>query len=218
MTEDLIRLKKQNAPDGFSVWIRKYGTSASNAAGADAIAKEFAQNAVTRGRSAESLCGKGLADSGYASYLAGQEKKSLEAQKKALDAENAARREKNLSGYAKYLTSHEESQKRLTRKVTESISRGDSLDMENAFRIALAAGLTEQNARSAAEIGIGAAKKQATAELLEMILEKRLQAHRVKQYALKMGFSEEEAETFSAYAKDINTVNVPNKIPDNLFE
>jgi hypothetical protein len=33
-----------------------------------------------------------------------------------------------------------------------------------------------------------------------------------------MGFSEEEAETFGAYAKDINTVNVPNKIPDNLFE
>ena len=217
MTEDLIRLKKQNAPDGFSVWIRKYGTAQSGG-NADTIASELARSTHTHGTGAERLYGKGLSDSGYASYLAQQEKRSLEAQKKALASESAATREKNLSGYAKYLTSHEESQKSLTRRVTESISRGDSLDLENAFRVALAAGLTEENARSAAEIGIGAAKKQATAELLEMILDKRLQSHRVKQYALKMGFSEEEAETFSAYAKDINTVKVPNEIPDNLFE
>lgn len=218
MTEELTRLKKQNAPDSFSVWIRKYGTAASTSGGADSAAGAFARNTLTRGAGAERLFDKGLEDSGYARYLSEQAKKSFESEKQALAAENDARKEKNLSGYARYLTSHEESQKSLTRKVTESIGKGESLDLENAYRVALAAGLTEENARAAAEIGIGEAKKQATAQLLEMILEKRLQAYRVKQYALKMGFSEEEAETFGAYAKDINSVKVPDKIPENLFE
>ena len=217
MTEDLTRLKKQNAPDSFSVWLRKQGAAASTA-GADSAARAFAANTLTHCTGAERLFDKGLEESGYARYLSDQAKKSFEEQKKALATENAARKEKDLSGYARYLTSHEESQKSLTRRVTESIGKGKSFDLENAYRVALAAGLTEENARAAAEIGIGAAKKQATAQLLEMILEKRLQANRVKKYALEIGFSEQEAETFGAYAKDINAVSIPSKIPEKLFE
>ena len=218
MTQDLTRLKKENAADSFSVWMRKFGTAMTDPSAKDTAASALARSAVSHGARAEGLYEKGLQGGGYARYLENEVHRGYEKARQAYDAENEATKEKNLSGYARYLTEHEEKQGNLKRKVTESISKGESLDFESAYQVALASGLTEENARAAAEIGIEAAKKQATAHLLEMILEKRLQYYRVKEYALQMGFSEEEAARFSQYAKDINTVVTPSKIPENLFE
>ena len=217
MTEDLTRLKKQNAPDSFSVWLRKQGAAASTA-GADNAARAFAANTLTHGTGAERLFDKGLEESGYARYLSDQAKKSFEEQKKALATENAARKEKDLSGYARYLTSHEESQKSLTRRVTESIGKGKSFDLENAYRVALASGLTEKNARIAAEVGIEAAKKRMTSHIIEAIIDKKLSQRRTVEYAKRLGFSDAEAESFGAYAEQINGVYIPSKIPENLFD
>ena len=88
----------------------------------------------------------------------------------------------------------------------------------NAKILRIAAGLTEENARAAATLGVAAAKERATSRLLEMILEQRLQAARVTEYARSMGFNDEELERFAAYAKQINSTKVPSQLPGDLFD
>lgn len=218
MKDNLTLLKKENAPDSFSVWMRKYAKDKVTLPTPDAAAAIRARGAAEHGANAEALYGMGLQNGGYAQYLKAQAERDFASAKAAYKAATEAAKEKNLSGYARYLTDHEQKQSNLKRKITESIANGDSLDLESAYRTALAAGLTDKNARIAAEIGTEAAKKQITGRLIEMILDKRLQTYRVEKYAKEMGFSDEEAARFAAYAKDINTVKIPSKIPDNLFE
>ncbi len=218
MTENLMQLKKKNAPDTFSVWMRKYSTAKTTLPTSDDAAATRVRAGVGHGANAEALYGMGLQNGGYAQYLKTQTERDFASAKTAYKTASDAVKEQNLSGYARYLSDHEQKQSNLKRRVTESIASGDSLDLENAYRVALASGLTEKNARIAAEIGIEAAKKQISGRLIQMILDKRLATYRVSKYAKEMGFSDEEAERFAAYAKDINSVKTPSKIPDDLFE
>ena len=183
----------------------------------DALRTEQAKSESKSGLSAELLHEKGLSSAGYARFVQNEAAKGFDRQRAEYDKSLAEVKEKNLSAYARYLTSHRQAQTDLQRTMIERIGRGESFDTENAYQIALAAGLTDTNARAAAELGVAAAKERASSRLLTMILEERLQDYRAKAYALKMGFSEEEAEKFAQYAKEINSTKIPSKLPSDLF-
>ena len=218
MTAFITQKKRENNPQSFSTWMRKSGTQMKNTLTPDKSAVVKIKSAPTHGRAAEGLFGKGLSNSGYARFLADEAERSFQNAKKVYAEDSASTLEKNLSGYAKYLTSHEEGQASLRKQMIERIGRGESFDTEGAYQIAIAAGLTEENARAAATLGVAAAKERATSRLLEMILEQRLQAARVTEYARSMGFNDEEVERFAAYAKQINSTKVPSQLPGDLFD
>lgn len=218
MTDDMKLLKKRNAPDSYSVWLRKNPTVKNAYPTPDAAATDRARSAVRHGATAEALFGMGLQSGGYAQYLTKQADLNFKNAKQAYKAAESGAKAAGLSGYAKYLTAHEEKQTSLARQVTDSIGRGESLDAENAYRVALASGLTEKNARIAAEVGIETAKKRMTSHIIEAIIDKKLSQRRTVEYAKKLGFSDAEAESFGAYAEQINGVYIPSKIPENLFD
>ncbi len=209
MTDLLTKKKKENEPSSFAAWIRKHGTANTNTVTPDAAATARAKSAPTYGKNAEWLSERGLQSSGYARFLANEADRSFSAAKQKYASDNAAVKEKNLAGYAKYLTSHEDRQDRLRMQMIDSIESDGSFDLESAFNKAIAGGLTEENARVAAELGVVAAKQRAASRLLEMILEQRLSRVRVEGYARSLGFSEEEVERFGKYAQVIGGTTVP---------
>lgn len=217
MISFLEQKKKENEPGSFTVWMRKYGTTLQNTLTPDKAATIKAKKAPTYGANAESLFEKGLQGSGYARFLADEAARAMNTSKQQYRQDAASTLEKNLSGYAKYLTSHKEAQDTLRKQMIERIGRGESFDMTNAYQTAIAAGLTNENALAAAELGIAAAKERATSRLLQMILEQRLKDYRAMEYARSMGFSEEEIEKFGEYAKKINSTQVPSELPGDLF-
>ena len=219
MTSFLNQKKRENDPASFSVWIRKNGAQVKSTVTPDQAAAERAKNAPTAGIAAEKLSEKGLSQSGYASFLASEADRIFKEEKQKYAQEESAALEKNLSGYARYLTSHEEAQASLRKQMIERIGKGESFNIESAYQIALASGLTDENARVAANLGVTAAKEKATSRLLEMILAQRLKESRAVEYARSMGFSEEEVERFGAYAKQINaTSTTSSSFPYDFFK
>ena len=203
MTDFLTKKKKENKPTDFASWIRKYGTANTNAVTPDRAATLRAKSAPTYGKNAEWLSENGLLTSGYARYLSETAERDFSAAKQKYAADEAAAKEKNLSGYARYLTSHEDKQSSLHKQMIDSIGRDESFNLEDAYQKAIAAGLTDENARSAAELGVATAKKRITSRLLELILKDRLSKKRVEDYARAAGFSDEEVERFGLYAQVI---------------
>lgn len=218
MTTFITKKRKENEPGSFSVWMRKYGTALKNDLTPDKAATQKALSAPTHGKAAEALFDKGLHASGYASYLAAEADHTFQSAKQKYAQDTASALEKNLSGYARYLTSHREAQDTLRKQMIDRISKGESFDEGIAYETAIAAGLTEENAKAAVSIGIAAAKERATSRLLEMILEQRLLSNRAMEYAREMGFNQEEIEKFGAYAKQINSTQIPGKLPPSLFD
>ncbi len=217
MTSFLTQKKKENNPASFSVWMRKNGVQSQNSLTPDKAATIKAKSAPTHGLSAERLFDKGLSNSGYAQFLEGEAEKSFQAAKQQYAQDSASAFEKNLSGYARYLTSHEEAQASLRKQMIDRISKGESFNTEIAYQMALSTGLTDENAKIAASLGVAAAKEKASSRLLEMILEKRLKDIRAMEYARSMGFNEEEIEKFGAYAREINSTKSPSSFPDDFY-
>lgn len=217
MTTFLNKKKRENDPKGFAVWMRQNGTQMQNSITPDDAAATKARSAPTHGVHAERLFEKGLSSSGYASFLADEAERAFKSAKQKYEQDSASALEKNLSGYARYLTSHEEGQASLRKQMIDRIGSGESFDTETAYQIALSSGLTDENARVAASLGVTAAKEKATSRLLEMILDQRLKENRVMEYARSMGFTEEEVEKFGAYAKQINSSKNASSFPDNFF-
>ena len=217
MTAFITQKKRENNPQSFSTWMRKNGTQMKNTLTPDKAATLKVKSAPTQGLSAERLFGKGLSNSGYARFLGDEAARSFQNAKKSYIEDSASALEKNLSGYSRYLTSHEEGQASLRKQIIDRIGKGGSFNTETAYQIALSSGLTDENARVAASLGVAAAKEKATSRLLEMILEERLKDYRVMEYARTMGFNEEEVERFGAYAREINATKVPSNFPDDFF-
>lgn len=217
MTAFITQKKRENDPQSFSIWMRKNGTQMKNTLTPDKAATLKVKSAPTQGLAAEGLFDKGLSGSGYARFLGEEAARSFQNAKKAYAEDSASALEKNLSGYARYLTSHEEGQASLRKQMIDRIGKGESFNTETAYQIALSAGLTDENAKVAASLGVAAAKEKATSRLLEMILEERLKDYRVMEYARSMGFNEEEVERFGAYAREINATKAPSTFPDGFF-
>ena len=217
MTTFINQKKRENDPASFSSWIRKSGTTVQNDLTPDKAASVKARSAPTHGIHAERLFEKGLSTSGYANYLADEAERSFKNAKQKYEQDTASALEKNLSGYARYLTSHEEGQASLRKQMIDRIGKGESFNTESAYQIALSAGLTDENARVAASLGVTAAKERATSRLLEMILDMRLKDTRAMEYARSMGFNDEEIEKFGAYAREINATKNTSSFPDDFF-
>jgi hypothetical protein len=217
MTSFFTQKKRENNPQSFSTWMRKNGTQIKNTLTPDKAATIKIKSAPTQGLAAEGLFGKGLSNSGYARFLGDEAKRSFQNAKKLYAEDSASALEKNLSGYARYLTSHEEGQASLRKQMIDRIGKGGSFNTETAYQIALSSGLTDENAKVAASLGVAAAKEKATSRLLEMILAERLKDYRAMEYAREMGFNEEEIEKFGAYAREINDVRAPSYFPDGFF-
>ncbi len=214
MTDFLTKKKRENEPTTFASWIRKYGETGINALTPDGAATVRAKSLPTYGKNAEALFEKGLQGSGYARFLSEKATRDFSAAKQKYAAETAKTREQNLSGYARYLTSHKEKQETLRKQMIDRIGRGESLDAENAYRQAIAAGLTEENAKAAADLGIAAAKERKTSRLIDMILKERLSQKRVEEYARAMGFAEDEIKRLGLYAYVIGGTTIPNIFDD----
>ena len=217
MTEFLTKKKKENEKSPFAVWVRKYGNAVASDIAPDNSATVKRKSEPTYGATAERLFDLGLQKSGYAGYLQSEAERGFRIAKDAFHKESAAVGEKNRSGYARYLTSYEKRQDDLRKSMINRIGNGESFDENLAYENAIAAVLNDENAREAARLGVTSAKERATAKLLRMILEKRLRASRVKEYARLMGFTEEEVNTFSDYADQINSIYAPSRLPEDLF-
>lgn len=218
MIDALSRKKRENEPTGFAAWVRKNGATVSGTVTPDRAATLRAKSAPTYGKTAEQLFESGLQGSGYARFLADEASRGFDAAKKAYAKELSAVKEKNVRGYANYLSAHEKKQDTLYRQMVDRIGRIESLDPEVGYHLALGAGLTDENARRAAEDGAAAAKERITSRLLRLILEERISKSRVEEYARGMGFTDEEIERFGIYANKVNGSRIPFNIPETPID
>ena len=200
----LKKKSKRIKTKSFSSWLaeRKAGTSLDDAMRSAAQKQRTALS--TYGTRAERLRELELADSGYARYLTARANKELKA------TENATRVQANdkiadaLRGYSNYVSSLEEAEGKLFDKTVKKITELGAINYEEAYKAAIAAGLSEDRAKEAARSGTDILINKVKADIAHDIVAKQLTERETYNYALSLGLSSVDARILAEYARKIN--------------
>ncbi len=156
------------------------------------------------GKSGEALRGMGLADSGYASYLKRNNDSFLNETKKSLYADYLKNLDSAKDSYANYLISYREKQTNIAKSLIDRLENDGILDFNKAYQLAIEQGLSEENARAAAESGTKAARDKIYNKIIEVISRYRYSRERAEIYAKEMGLTEKDVKSLGDYAYRIN--------------
>ena len=135
------------------------------------------------------------------------EEKRLEEEKKAQEnaikeakaaAENAAKKE------AEILEKEEKFKNKLMKEVESKIKSLTTIDYNQAYTCAIEMGLDEKNAQSIAKSVTDAKRSSAINQVTEAIISKRLSMNQAKEYAKRLGLSNEDANALAEFAFKTN--------------
>lgn len=181
----------------YKTYINKIGEenpdTIPKAAAAEGRTK-LALDSPDRGAFGESLAKDGLSQSGFAEYL----KKSLADEvnadfSRALNLA-AVKDHTSRENYNRYIASYNASQQKIRDGLVEKIVKGAIFDKDYAYRLALEAGLSEENAIFTASEAINKAKRKSIVDAIKFAKENDLYPNTAKNYALKLGLDERSAD------------------------
>ena len=222
--EDFIKnynASKKRKQKTYSQWLSEQGdlSEVNYAEAVNEAQKEYDRAKAGYGKTGEVLSQSGLNGSGYASFLDSNAYSELQNSKREAEKERRTASIKNRSAYAEYLEKEDSEQNRLVGDTVADIYRYGSSNYESSYKLAIAAGLDEETAKHAAEIGIALNAERAAAEagkkgtvsasarrtLLKDLIEKRLTGEKAIAYLVACGISEAEAEQMAEAAEKTRT-------------
>lgn len=196
-------LEEKNHPTDYETYVR------NNADNFNAVAREKVQNTVTGaarqlsgyGSLSESLSQGGLADDGYSKYVkakiqSGARSRLEEIEAERVDAEREARQD-----YLSYLDSHNASQQKILRDVTEKLTEKRVTDPLRIYEYAVESGLTADAAEAAYESVYRSVKNEIKSEMIAKVCSQEFTPEMAKAYAKSIGLKERDISEIISIAE-----------------
>ena len=183
---------------------------------------DYKKSRAEYGALAENLASNGLTGGGYSDYLTGKAYSEMQKKKGELLRDYTENERKNRTSYEGYLSGLKKQENDAMKdyldflvtlekqngsgytKAIKEISSGGIVDYESAYALALRSGLNEDDAKSAAEIGVRVSKDKRNKEIIKTVIAKEMIRGEAFYYALSLGLSEEEAVEIADHAENIN--------------
>ena len=201
LKDDLIKRAKALGATGYSAWITQHG-SAPMSSYAKKTSEIYRKEAVDKKSRAGAL--GTLASSGYADYIGDAARRDVATKKQnavaSYDAEVAA----GIKGYEQHLDDYSEKYKKLYESVEKTLRNEKIASAERALERALELGLSDTDAKRAAEKISAEVTEKVRGEVMTTIVEKRLTQNQARLYAIGLGLSEDIAEELAKYAYELN--------------
>jgi hypothetical protein len=189
-------LSRKNQPKTFEEYIAEEGKDLKGALAtekAEARA-ELERDSTNTGALGTKLKGSGLSGGGYEDYMRSRAEISAKERIDAAKHESELKRLSNRTGYAKYLSEHEELQNKLADSMIDKLSVEAAPDYETMLDKFLSAGLTEERAVIAASTAYEKAADNAVYRAIAFAKSNSLTPYRAKQYAISIGLGEDLAD------------------------
>ena len=155
---------------------------------------ESALHGTDRGATAAALSSTGLSGTGYEDYLKRLGASELERDMNAARGLSAKAALKNTGDYQKYLSEYGKLQTKISDSFIKTFAEGRDFSEKNAYRQAIEAGLSEENALFSAARAVRAAKDKAIEESIAFAEMNGLTPYRAMEYAKGLGLDEKEAK------------------------
>ena len=208
--EDFIKNYVRNkslteSDEGYSAWLKKngqnsLGTLSDGISRADTALKKASGS---YGKNAESLNSLGLSKSGYADYVNSTAKKEYADRLSSLNADYEATEANNRKGYESYLEAEQQKYRKTYEAALKSLEKSGIMNFESAYEYALELGLSEEDARGAAEKSTSLLIEETRKKIINDIILNRLGSAQAKEYALSLGLDEKTANELGEVAYDL---------------
>lgn len=183
------------------------------------------------GARAEQLSSLGLSGSGYGDYLKTKTENILLSKLGTLENKKIKTNVKADAAHLAYIEQYEKEkaeaekeyaarQESLKNKLTSYAKTNGITDYDELYKYGIASGLSEENAKVAAERGVREAKNKIRLQNIEkaqsVIISKHLTKTQAYEYAVTLGLSEEDAKSLAEFAYKINqdTDYIAGDIPE----
>ena len=197
---------KSETAESYRAWLEKKGATPKldYSENLRKITESYNRSKAVYGTNAERSANLGLANSGYRDYLSQAAKEKFAADKTDTMRKFQSSEQKNRSAYSEYISKIMNSEQKDYQTIIKEISNYGVIDYDTAYRYAVSAGLSGDEAKSAAKNASDLSKNKLRISIMRSVISKSLTAKETKEYALSLGFSEEEANKIAQYAENIN--------------
>ena len=160
------------------------------------------------GRAAESFSATGLSGSGYEEYARTRtEAKKAEAYEVAKEESLAAMAD-NRRSYSDYVSNYEKLQGKISDSVIAKVAEDTSYDVNDAYRIAIGAGLNEENALATASRAVKAAQENAVSYVKRLALKYAFSPQMTVELAVRYGI---KGRYLSELYRDVSRLSESDK-------
>lgn len=223
--EDFIKNYVRNkslteSKEGYSAWLKKNGADSVGAL-SDGISRAdtaLKKASVSYGKSAESLGSLGLSKSGYADYLNNTAKKAYTDKLSTLEADYSKAEAKNQKGYESYLEAEKQKYQKTYDAAIKSLEKSGIMNFDKAYSYALELGLSDEDARGAAEKSTSMLIDATRKKIISDIILNHLGSAQTKEYALTLGLDEKMASELGDIAYDLNESVKNGKYSESYLE
>ncbi len=205
--ENYIKNKeKENSALDYPSWLANNGISSERIYSDTVrdIEADYKRGLSEYGKRGEGLARLGLTASGYSDYINGKAYSEMQRRKSDAKDTYTENEAKNASGYASYLDGLKSTADSAYDGVIKEITQGSVINYDEAYNMAIKAGLSVEDATYAAKVGSDMAKKKLNEDVMNVIISKNLDEDQAELYALNLGLSKADALRLAAFAKDMH--------------
>ena len=194
-----------SAPDSYDVY--KHKNRLENIGSySNAVASLYAaskRGSSQYGANNRKLSNKGLQNSGYAAYVDSLSKNSFKSGAEALKDNFAKAEDDSRFSYAAYLDKYREKKETVKKSVMSHLVDNDVVDINTAIAYGMNVGLSPEDAKAIGESAYEITKQKTLNKILEQTVSLGLDKDGAKALALKMGISEEDANSLAEEVDDM---------------
>lgn len=161
------------------------------------------------GNSAEKLSAAGLSGSGYEEYTRTRQEALRGAAYEVAKEESLAAAADDRRGYSDYVTNYEKLQSKISDSVIAKIAEDTSYDVNDAYRIAIGAGLNEENALATASRAVKAAQENAVNYVKRLAVKYSFTPRMTVEVAAKYGI---KGRYLSELYRDVSRISESDKV------
>lgn len=209
--EDFVKTYVQNkakssSKESYEDWLRTNGVNSKEiySDSIKDITADYERAKSGYGRKAETLSGLGLTTSGYSDYLASSAYSLMQKRKAGAQNKYSENEIANRKAYSDYIKEISDADSKAYKNVVNTISNEGIVDYEKAYTYAVNAGLSEENAKLAAETASEIARRNLKQSAMKTIISRYFNTNQAREYALALGLSSEDAKELAEYASTIN--------------
>ena len=196
----LRSIAKKNKAKSYAAWLNE-NTLDTRIGASDALVSASTSHAMSKREIAKDPT---LAASGYGRYLLDREKSSYLGETTKIKDGLAQQAQKSISGYRGYVEGLENDRRDLVNSTFKSILTLGITDLNEAYKRAKSAGLSESDARAVAKDTTSAAINDLYQKAVSTIISRYYTSHQAKEYALALGLPTKDAEELARVADVLN--------------
>lgn len=201
--EDFIENYKKKAPKpkSYSQWLDEQGAMPDFSSSIERAQREYDRQKVSYGQRGDTLSRSGLLGSGYAAYLDANAYSELQNTRRDVEKKRNLYESESKKGYADYLNKESEAVDARLSKAISNIINYKAGEKEDAYLLALAAGLDEDTADLVASAGSsiveydrGTKSQTGKENIVYNALKLGIKGEKAIAYAMACGMNESDAK------------------------